>query len=238
MNACANWDSLISRHIDDELSPDLETRLHAHVNECLRCRERLRQEKRASDSLRKTVSAPYESLFDLESRIVSSTTLILKENDSDDTHVRTSRRALPAGSIAAAASFAVGALIWIAFSQGGFLNGPVPIGSSRDSASETAKDATLPPSLAESSVVELRRDSQLLSPIAIRRAATTERPEAQINLPQLGLETVSTRSWIIEPDSSSSSSQAPVPAGREPRWSIQLERVRTRLVRYNTQTWH
>jgi hypothetical protein len=234
MNACAHWDSLISRHVDGELSADLD----AHVNECLRCRERLRQERLASATLREMISAPHESLFDLESRIVSSTTLILEESNSDDRRVQASRRTLPAGSVAAAAAFVVGALIWLTLSQGGFLNGPAPLGPSQDSADEVVKKLTREPGSGESAVVELRRDSRLLSPITILSAATTARPETQVNLPQLGLERSSTLNWIIEPDPSSFSSAAPAPAGREPRWSIQLETVQTRLVRYKTQTWH
>ena len=246
MNTCRRWSSLISRQVDDELPPGLRSGLADHLEACARCRESLCREKRASRSLRERLTAPHESLLDLESRVVASTTLIVREGEQSQgagPRVPAPWQPLYAGGLAAAAAFAVGALAWITVFEDGLPDGSAP-GESRRAPVDGANATTVvEPSVAGSHVIELRRDTRKLSPIPIFGATTpgdtgarTDMP--RIDLPQIGLETLRTHSWIIEPRPSRSSPQASTPTGREPRWSIELEKVRTRLVRYETRPWY
>ncbi len=243
MRSCQSWDLWISRYVDRDLAGDERSALLAHVAKCARCRERLRKERNASESLRGALGAPEGSLFDLETRIVSSTAPLVAESTTS----APPRSRSPFVAAVAAAVFALAGVSAIAFFYGD-PGGQNIVDRSAPSGPKTPLEAFLE-SDSSPRVVELRRDSHGVESVPLRNAdkALHVGFTSEDNS-QLGIETLRRRRVIVEPtylnsgvgtrSSRPRSRQPSVSAGQGPSWSIELERVDTRLVRFANDPWY
>jgi len=221
-NGCERFALALSRRVDGELEREPDA-LETHLDSCDDCQRRLDEERGALDALRAELAATPTSLRELEHRLLPSVRAALAALP-----VRPSIRVLP-GVLSAAAGLVVGVVLWVVFVGGG-----APAPDQSDPVGRTVE--VLAPAGSRSAydpIVELQRSTRRFEPLPVSTDGRADPGDDR-----LGLEVIHARRWIVGPSSDSIDSEKPAAAARVPRWRIDLEGTRTRVVRVPARPWY